>query len=334
MSDMSGDTARGGFVFQDYYLLKRLLAEAAGRFDELWRRADHGGADWRDDDLASFGIEAKTRPAGAVSDVRDWDVLIRRIGRLELVEVKSGVLTREDMRVFWTRLRREGAGRGGERALVPVLVVDPDKAGPMLEKLRGLAATVRDGAPPVSPITAPGNITGVSVLADHAFWGLCGVDAGLPGDPWSPDEAKALLARLEIHEQPAAELEGEVNRLLGLFFENGLDEQESAPLLGWLTKRAVSEEAGRRYFTIRELLVEMGVLGLVTAFDAAMLRTWREAWDDVGVAVADRTAGECRLGKSGETVALADNQPEAHAVLSDEGEGRLVVLGPGGAGKA
>lgn len=336
---MSGDTARGGFVFQDYYLLKRLLAEAAGRLDELWRRADRGGGDWRDHDLARFGIEAKVPTTGAVSEgwdlnARDWDVLIERAGRLELIEVKSGVLTRGDMRVFWSRLRREGAGRGGKRTLVPVLAVDPENAGPLLGKLRGLAAAVRDGAPLKSPTMEPGNITGVEVLAAHALWGLCGSDKDLPGEPWSPDEAKALLGRLEIHEHCGAELETEADRLLGLFFENGLAEPPSEPLLGWLMKRAVEKEAERRYFTIRELLAEMSVWGLVTAFDAATLRSWREVWDGVGVAVADRTAGECRLGKSGETVALTENQPEALAVLSDESVERLVVLGPGGAGKS
>lgn len=331
---MSGDIARGGFIFQDTYLLKRLLEAAAGRLDELWK--NRVPASWCDHDLARFGIEAKSRPVDPGVE-RPWDIFIERAGRVELIEVKSGELSRDDFRVFWSRLRREprSVEPNGERGrLIPVLVVDPQKAGGHLEKLRQLAAHMEGIALPKGPIQEPGNIRDVATLAAHAIWGLCGTDSDSTVIAWSPVEAKAVLSRLEIHEHPAADLQTQAEGLLGLFFDKGLEELKRTPLLGWLAERAVATETKRRFVTIRDLLAEMEVLGLVAAFDAAILRAWREAWDNVGIPVESRTAHECRLGQEGVTVALSKIQPEAEDLIEDQTVASLLVLGPGGAGKS
>jgi len=327
---MSGISARKGFLYQDYYLLKRLLSASAGRMDELWTR---GGAEWSERGLSRFGIEARSIADDPSGESRDWDVVVETSDGLELIEVKSGELKRSDALAFFARLRRESRqALGSSRAVILVLVVDPEKAGELYLKLRGLSAAV-SATDCVVPSNEPtGNITNVAKLGAVALWSLCGEGKDLDGAPWAPEAARALLARMVIHECPDGGLQREVDRLLGLFFVNGLNDQQAAPLLGWLGQRAVTLKPERHFFTIRELLEEMGVLGLVSAFDGATLRAWHQVWDTVGVAVEDRTPRG--LGRHGESVLLEENQPEARHVLLEKSARRVIVTAPGGAGKS
>src|SRR5437868_5220959 len=97
---MSGSLARKGFRFQDLYLLHRFLMEAANRFAS---GIDESGLLKRLPE-PRFGIEATT---SAEDKSPDWDIVIAYHDRVEVIEAKSGLVSRSERITFWKRLRRE-----------------------------------------------------------------------------------------------------------------------------------------------------------------------------------------------------------------------------------
>src|SRR5437868_6096778 len=108
---MSGEFARRGFVFQDLFLLRRVLDEAARQF---------GG----DATLPNVRFAVEARTLRLENQNSPWDVLFLQGNECEVAEVKSGQIKREDRLIFWKRLRRE-AKTPHAFLITPALVIDP-----------------------------------------------------------------------------------------------------------------------------------------------------------------------------------------------------------------
>ena len=100
---MSGSIARTGFLFQDLYLLARMLRTASNSLDLAWRSSAPEVVESLKDLQVRFGLEA---PSSAEESL-DWDVLVLTGNKLEFAEVKSGLVSKEHRIAFWRRLRRE-----------------------------------------------------------------------------------------------------------------------------------------------------------------------------------------------------------------------------------
>ena len=196
---MSGHAARLGFRYQDLYLLLRVLQDASAYLDKAWNTGLPNGAGLLDGSPTRYGIEASLRTQGPADGTTvagpDWDVLVSHDDTLEFAEVKSGTISKDDRLAFWRRLRRELASSSSHvKAVVPILVVDPDKAGELgkWEELATAAAASSGRAPSDEPIDN-------GVTADHllveALWHLCRPNA--PRDDndraLAPEEARLLL---------------------------------------------------------------------------------------------------------------------------------------------
>src|SRR5882724_5428927 len=112
---MSGSLARKGFRFQDLYILRRILEEGASHFASIIEVPPSERPH-----QPRFGIEVGT---SAVSN-DDWDSVIEYERRVEVIEAKSGCISKSKRIRFWRRLRRE-AQLNKNITVHPVLVVDP-----------------------------------------------------------------------------------------------------------------------------------------------------------------------------------------------------------------
>jgi hypothetical protein len=105
---MNGTISRSGFLFQDLYLLRRMLQAVVDGVGGALSSATGVKSDALADIALQFGLEA--RPADtlgtATSDTRDWDVVVVDGKEMELAELKSGAVAKDDRIVFWRRLRR------------------------------------------------------------------------------------------------------------------------------------------------------------------------------------------------------------------------------------
>lgn len=334
---MSGYTARTGFHYQDLYLLFRVLRNASDSLDEAWQNGNPDVLQILDKNGVRYGIEASPRTdatAGQPTVGPDWDVLVLTRGKLEFAEVKSGTISKDDRLTFWKRLRRElGSNSRKKTEVVPILVVDPNTAGD-LNKWQELAATASKFSGS-SPSAEPTNnvLTAVQLL-DEALWCLCQPDNSKSGDDPAVTLtiARNALGRFELHSHEAQQLDLSVFQLIELLFPGGLADTEQTLLLGWLSKRATASSQGRRLFTIRELLAEIGVLELAASLTAGTLKEWRDLWNEVPQGVIART--HLQLGEAGESVPAEKVQPAALEALTSGTNRSFLILGPGGAGKS
>ena len=130
---MNGQIARTGFRYQDLYLLLRVLEIVRGAYQDAWDSATSDLLTAAGSVKTKFGIEANSRPVGLTKSddgpPSDWDIFVGDFQAEELIEVKSGAISKADREVFWRRLRRELAQIEQRRGLFPALVIDPAKAG-------------------------------------------------------------------------------------------------------------------------------------------------------------------------------------------------------------
>ena len=105
---MSGSIARTGFLFQDLYLLARMLRTASKSLDLAWRTSAPDVVESLKDLQVRFGLEASS----SAGESLDWDVLVLTGNKLEFAEVKSGPVSKEHRIAFWRRLRRELTSKG------------------------------------------------------------------------------------------------------------------------------------------------------------------------------------------------------------------------------
>src|SRR4051812_26098100 len=197
---MSGTISRGGFFFQDLYLLRRILESIVSGLGGAL--ASPAGVNF--DALATitllFGLEARPSDTfvGSTSDTRDWDVVILDGKAMELAELKSGAVTKADRIAFWRRLRRELLEPLSDTHPVhPKLVVDPDKIDD-LERWEALAGLAGKFLSTGTVSEREGYITRPGHLLDEALWHLCGTDSKKKLAPVSLAKALQALGRFSV----------------------------------------------------------------------------------------------------------------------------------------
>jgi hypothetical protein len=335
---MSGFSARSGFRYQDLYLLYRVLRNASNSLEDAWANGATDVLGILDRNSVLYGIEAPRRaasPSGAPDTAdRDWDVLVLAKEKLEFAEVKSGAVSKQDRLAFWSRLRRELSKAADSKVeIVPILVVDPNTSGE-LEKWNQLAsfASAFTGAPPSAE--PANNVLTVGHLLDEALWSLCEPDVSADqSDPAvDPSVARLALASFELHTHIAQELESQVLQLIELIFPGGLADTEQKLLLGWLSKRATDPIPARRFFPIKVMLTEIGILQAAVSLAPEALKDWHDLWTGVPKGVMGRT--RLRLGETGDSLAPMQVQPTAIEVLTSGRTRCVVVAGAGGQGKS
>jgi hypothetical protein len=311
---MSGALARKGFRFQDLYLLRRVLREAA---EEVSHTVDRTVFD-----QAKFGIEA----CASAPNSPTWDSVVQYRDSREVIEVKSGTVTKADRVVFWKRLLREGHVVR-DKHIRPVLVVDPSS-----EEITkwGALGTMSTHAPSKQSTSAqPVRVSSTEDILDEALWWMCKVSEKETGSPpLSETQARAVLANFTLESIAFSELEQSVLETIELLFPDGFSEQLSDLILGWLNHRATAQES-RRFFSLRELLGEMGILRNCAAFDTGTITRWKDFWRELPGLFAQ--GARARLGKAGHSIAMSLTQPLINKALTSAGN--FAVIGQGGGGK-
>jgi hypothetical protein len=335
---MGGFSARKGFLYQDLYLLFRVLRDASDSLGRAWVDGANDAFQLLNKSQTRYGIEASPRDSAAdASGAKpgpDWDVLILRQSRLEFAEVKSGTISKDDRISFWLRLRRElSTIAQGAYEVTPVLVVDPDKAGD-LTKWQELAATASQFSGRAPPAEPTNNVHTAAQLLDEALWWLCRPESSGNGcgPSTSLDSARNALIRFELHLHAAQQLNDSVSQFTELVFAGSLADTDQELLLGWLTRRATAEGRERRLFSIPELLADIGILEQAASLSVGKLKEWRDLWNEATQGVAARS--HLQLGEAGESVPAAKVQPLASEALASGGGRSFVLLGLGGAGKS
>lgn len=329
---MSGTISRGGFLFQDLYLLRRILEAVVNGVGS----ALAGAVGVKSDALGSitlrFGLEA--RPAdtvvGSTSDTRDWDVVVLDSKALDLAELKSGAVTKDDRIAFWRRLRRELLDPLSDTYPVhPKLVVDPDKLE-NLGRWEALAAEAAKFSGAVPADVPDRNVTKTEHLLEEALWHLCGEDTTEAElTPVSLVKALQALKRFLVEAHRFAKLQSDVESSLTLLFPNGMPEATRAGLLGWMNSRAVAVPT-RKFFTVSELLADQAMLHHSLAFQPGTLERWHQLWRELPKLVKDRT--RTKLGETGRSVPIVDAQQQAVAAAATDQP--ALVVARGGAGKS
>jgi hypothetical protein len=315
---MSGALARKGFRFQDLYLLRRVLEESASRFSSILEsESPKPLAEPR------FGIEVGTSAGSSA----DWDSVIEYDDRTDLIEAKSGSISRGERIRFWRRLRRE-VQLGKTVSINAVLAVDPSiEETAKWDQLASFASTAAEV--PISE--EPERVSTAAQLFAEAIWWMCHApesQAGSPALSW--ERARLLLTSFRLASITSDALEANVLSEIELLFPDGLSDQISDSILGWLNRRAIEKEKGRRYFSVRELLGEMNILQQSIAFQSGTLQRWKTLWSELSALFVERA--RARLGKGGESISLGESQPDIEKQLGLRNE-NFVIVGKAGGGK-
>lgn len=322
---MGGDLARLGFRFQDLYLLLRVLKARA----DAYTQPPNSGAD-----STSFGIEAKSFVENEdSSEGPAWDILIQCGTEVEIIEAKSGTISRQERSVFWRRLRSEHATPSANRHLIPVLVVDPNRVGDLgrWQELAPLAKARGGECPIVEPKS---KVLTPDELLNEAVWWLSGATnemGGQFGQPLPVSTALELVSRLRVKPWVADDLEDAVSQSIELLFADGMTSQVRDLFLGWLGGRAVTRDQQRRFFTMTELLDEMNIRQFCASLFPSTLTEWRSLWEELPSILDTRV--RTRLGQKGATVTLADAQPALMSALAEPDIRLHLFMGQAGAGK-
>lgn len=274
-----------------------------------------------------FGIEARTGSATS-EPTPMWDVTIEEREIWDVVEVKSGKLSKDDRLTFWRRLKRELAfARDSQKRIRPVLVLDSGVDPVSFKNFSELTMLARESLQP--PSIAPERVTDAAALWAEAIWFLT---KGEPehGRALTLAEGEALIESLRVEGLEAGSLESDVNSKIEILFPNGLSEQTEDMLLGWLNSRATSH-AERRFITLQELLAAVGIQDEFLKLKHGVMRKWREMVADVGQRFSSRAAGG--LGRVASAIDIQRVQPQVNEAIHHDRRGGLLLLGMAGAGK-
>jgi len=185
---MSGVTARLGFRFQDWFLLREALRHLHQVLTISWQQ---GSRDPRSDIRRcpiQFALEARVTISDAAPE---WDSLVIEDGRIKVIEIKSGQMSADDRRALWRRIRKETAASVEKMAQVdPVLVIDPSRAGnyDAFRKLAEFASQI-PGPPPL-PVAPPPSVSDAAIPA--AF---CPTAECRKSPPGTAQDAKRLIQK-------------------------------------------------------------------------------------------------------------------------------------------
>jgi hypothetical protein len=313
----------------------RVLGMGANALQQAW---DKGLADvlsLLDKEDVKYGIEASRRSSVLGTGVTelDWDVLVLSATKLEFAEAKSGTIAKDDRIALWSLRRELVKPSNAALSVIPVLVVDPTKAGDLdkWQKLAQTAATFMGSPPSVEPTN---NVLNATHLLNEALWCLCSPDTSRDKSdaPASITNALTALGRFQLHCHEAQELDSKVLQLLELLFPGGLADTQHNLLLGWLGRRATNPDPNRRLFTTRELLADIGILADALSLRVGTLKEWHDLWNELPQGVIARS--RLRLGNTGESISAMIVQPAALAAAMGADARSLVILGPGGIGKS
>lgn len=242
----------------------------------------------------TFGIEANSRRiedfrSNDEDAPRDWDVFVRQENAEELTEVKSGAVSKADRIVFWRRLRREIAQpRQTTFRLLPSLVVDPQRAG-NLEIWQGLAETAATWTD-MLPLHDPSRVDSPKSLTEEALWWLCCTAGGegTPATACSMEAALNLLVDFKLRMWPEGELDAAVAKFLFVLFSDGITDVIRRQVMGWINERATDPDPGSHYFTVRELISEVGLLKHSLSAQPGQITRWRNLWRELPLIIRER----------------------------------------------
>lgn len=255
---MTGQISRFGFRYQDLYLLRLVLEKIK---DELISKINNTA------NLSSqlkFGVEAEVGQ-------KDWDILIIKDKKHELIEVKSGEVTKDDRKTFWLRLRKELNNSGNKpEEIYPILVIS-DPTITAYNEIKSLSQKTNfDGIK--IPTQEINRISSDESLVEEALYWLSGVtieskknnkDQEIKKDHGItvPEiTAKKALSRFSLREIPKDKLESELENAISLLGTNIEEKVIRQQLEGWLSNKAVLKENEKHFFTIQDLKNEVSLL--------------------------------------------------------------------------
>jgi len=309
----AGVRSRRGFGFQDLVLLDRLLGDVIEA-----RAAEIQGT--RPPEVV-YGVEAQGSPAGP-----DWD--LSRITRLvtgehqvELEEVKSGRLSKDDRIDLWRRIRRsaQGAARISAR-----LTVNQD--APINHDLwRNLQEQHQEPLPRSLP---EGNVTTSAALAREALYHLA---VSEPATALSEAAAREILRTFQYDDERTAaditsRVKGKIHRL-----SHGLGVEVLLKLLrGTVAQRAESLRPAEHEFTAHELISDIEPLRRLCEVDPEHNRLRNELVNGSAAVQGDVLDG---LFDHLEYQAWRELQPQVHEVTLNPAAVCVALVGHGGIGK-
>ena len=276
-----------------------------------------------DDRQPRFGIEVGTDTDRAP----DWDNVVEYVDRVEVIEAKSGDVSRADRIAFWKRLRRE-VRLAKNSNVHAILVTDPSTEDTAKwDQLANFSST----ATTTPPSASPSRVANVGDLFSEAIWFLSHApehEVGSP--PIPPKHAISLLSSFNLESITASALETRVLDEIEIIFPDGLSDQLSDSILGWLNRRATDPIKERRYFSAPDILAEMKILQESAAFQTGTLELWKTRWTEL--AVLFKARARSRLGSAGESISLSETQPYIQEQLR-AADKNVVVIGKAGGGK-
>jgi hypothetical protein len=275
-----------------------------------------------------FGIEAKTV---VVNDcqVPAWDIVLVTSSNREVVEVKSGEISRLDRHAIWRRLRRE-LSVGSGAVVRPLLVLSPEPADSH-QKWSELSffAVEWSGHAPAAP---PQRVGDAKQLLEEALWWLCRApDDKVGSPPINLQHAVTALSAFSVEFCSLEYLEAMVSDNIEALFPGGFSDQLCNLILGWLNERAVALRPESHLFTLKELLLEMGILQHCLSLAPGTLERWRTIWTEFPQLFQQRAC--MQFGETGVSVPMGKSQPAIAVRLSEAGDGGLILRGKAGAGK-
>ena len=309
----AGVRSRRGFGFQDLVLLDRLLGDVIDA-----RSAEIQGS--RPPEVA-YGVEAQGSPAGP-----DWDLsrvtrLVTGENRVELEEVKSGKLTKDDRIDLWRRIRRSAHGAA---RICARLTVNQD-ASINHDLWRNLAGQHQEPLPLALP---EGYVTTAAALAREALYHLA---VSEPATAITETAAREILRAFQYDdERTAADITSRVkDKIHRLSY--GLGAEVLLKLLrGTIAHRAESLRPAEHDFTARELIREIEPLKRLCEVDPEHNRLRNELVNGSAAVQGDLLDG---LFDHLAYQRWQELQPQVHEATSDPAAVCVALVGHGGIGK-
>jgi len=245
----NGASGFRGYVYQANYAACRILCSVAVKR-------------LTDDDLTSsiqeFTIEGRCDSEGEV-----WDVILKKEdGSIELLECKDAEITKEDRRIFYSRIRRELSSADDKSKVYVAWVTDPDRqSGNMLNSLRGIAELAQEGAS-ANRAACPERVISPETGFQEALHYLCS-EGEDETPPVSLPDALLVLGSLTVDERRHEDISANVAWLSTELFESGTGQAIKNQITGELVNEVA--EKGQARYTLDQFLDRLETQQLVLA---------------------------------------------------------------------